>query len=180
LEFPGNRNFPTRGGPQCLISFSVTHRFSWMSLLILFISLSGNSLQANTTGLLTMYVFPFIICCTHYLILLAPVQATQYACQNCAWISKVGISSLTSNSSTTYCWNDTSSPHCNARSSRNSKLILYTNNILLKVINDKFSTLRFTTVLKFVLHCFTFCVQCLLSGHHSPECTDAHELWSCA
>jgi len=50
------------------------------------------------------------------------------------------------------------------------------NNILLKVINDNFSTLRFTSVLKVVLHCFAFCVHCLLGGHHPPECKDAHEL----
>jgi len=66
------------------------------------------------------------------------------------------------------------------RSGRNSELITNTNNILLKVINDTFSMLQFTTVLTFLLHCFTFCVECLLGGHHPPECTGAHELKSCA
>ena len=66
---------------------------------------------------------------------------------------------------------------CNFTGSRrNSELIINTNNIILKVINDNFSTLRFTSVFKVVLHCFTFCVQCLLGGHHPPECTDAHQL----
>jgi hypothetical protein len=41
-----------------------------------------------------------------------------------------------------------------------------TNNILLRVNNDSFSTLQVASVLEFVLHCFTSCVQCLLGGHH--------------
>ena len=33
----------------------------------------------------------------------------------------------------------------------------------------------------FFLHSFTFCVQCLLGGHHHPpHCTGAQELRSCA
>ena len=62
---------------------------------------------------------------------------------------------------------------------RNSELIINMNNILLRVLNDNFSTLQFTIVLKFVSHCFTFCLQCLLGGHHPPECTGAHELRNC-
>jgi len=50
------------------------------------------------------------------------------------------------------------------------------NNILLKAINISFSTLKFTIVLKLFLHCFSFCVQCLSCGHHSPKFTGAHEL----
>ena len=59
---------------------------------------------------------------------------------------------------------------------RNIELIINKNNILLKVINENFSTLQFTGVLKVVLHCFTFCVLCLLGGHHPPECRGVHEL----
>ena len=62
----------------------------------------------------------------------------------------------------------------------NSELIINANNILLKVINDNFSMLQFTTVLTFLIHCFTFCVQCLFGSHHCPECTGAHKLKSCA
>ena len=63
-----------------------------------------------------------------------------------------------------------------AGSGRNSELTINTNNILLKVISDNFSTLQFTRVLKVVLHCFAFCVQCLLGGYHPPECTGVQEL----
>ena len=66
------------------------------------------------------------------------------------------------------------------RSGMNSELIVNTNNILLKIINDNFSMLKFPTVLKFLLHCFTFCVQCLLGGHHPLDCTGANDLRSCA
>jgi hypothetical protein len=66
------------------------------------------------------------------------------------------------------------------RSGRNSELIINTNNILLKVINDNFGMLQFTAVLAFLLYCFTFCIEYLLGGHHPPECTGAHELESCA
>jgi hypothetical protein len=45
------------------------------------------------------------------------------------------------------------------------------NNILLKVINDNFSTLQFNTVLILFLRCLTFCAQCCLVGHHPPECS---------
>jgi hypothetical protein len=62
---------------------------------------------------------------------------------------------------------------------RNSELIINKNNILLKVIDINFSTSQFTMVLNFFLHGFTFCVQCLLGGHHPPQCTGAHELSSC-
>ena len=55
-------------------------------------------------------------------------------------------------------------------SGRNSELIINTNNILLKAINENFSTIQFTIALNLFLHCFTFCVQCLLGGHHPPEC----------
>jgi hypothetical protein len=51
-------------------------------------------------------------------------------------------------------------------SGRKSELNINTINILLRVIKDSFSTLQFTTVLEFVSHCFTFCVQCLSGGHH--------------
>jgi hypothetical protein len=51
-------------------------------------------------------------------------------------------------------------------SGRNSELIMHTNNIVLRVTKDRLITLQFTAVLKFVLHCFTFCAQCLLGGHH--------------
>ena len=61
-------------------------------------------------------------------------------------------------------------------SRRNSELIINKNNILLKVIDTTFSTSQFTMVLNFFLHCFTFCVQCLLGGHHPSQCTGAHEL----
>ena len=54
---------------------------------------------------------------------------------------------------------------------RNSELIINKNNILLKVNDTNFSTSRFTMVLNFFLHSFTFCVQCLLGGHHPPQCT---------
>ena len=65
-------------------------------------------------------------------------------------------------------------------SGRNSEQIINTNNILLKVINDKFSMLQLVTLFKCVVHCFTFCVHCLLCGHSPPECTGAHELRNCA
>ena len=64
-------------------------------------------------------------------------------------------------------------------SSRNSELIINMSNILLQVINDNFSMLQFSIVVKLFLHCFTFCVQCLLGGHHPAECTGAHEIRSC-
>jgi hypothetical protein len=41
-------------------------------------------------------------------------------------------------------------------SCRNSELIINTNNIFIKVINDNFSMLQFTVVLKLFLHYFTF------------------------
>ena len=65
---------------------------------------------------------------------------------------------------------------------RNSELIINKNNILLKIIDTSFSTSQFTMALNFFffLHSFTFCVQCLLGGHHPPQCTGAHELRSCA
>jgi len=59
---------------------------------------------------------------------------------------------------------------------RNSELIINKNNILLKVIDTNFSTSQFTMVLNFFLHSFTFCVQCLLGGHHPSQCKGAHEL----
>jgi hypothetical protein len=65
------------------------------------------------------------------------------------------------------------------RCRRNSELII-NKNILLKVIDTNFSTSQFTMVLNFISHSFTFCVQCLLGGHHPPQCTGAHELRSCA
>ena len=63
---------------------------------------------------------------------------------------------------------------------RNSELIINKTNILLKLIDTNFSTSRFTIALNFSLHSSTFCVQCLLGGHHPPHCTGAHELRSCA
>jgi len=69
---------------------------------------------------------------------------------------------------------------CYKRCGRNSELIINRNNILLKVIDTNFSTSQFTVVLNFFLHSFTICVQCLLRGHHPPQCTGAHELRSCA
>ena len=61
---------------------------------------------------------------------------------------------------------------------RNNEIITNKNNILLKVIVTNFSTSRFTMLLN-SLHSFTFCVQCLLSGHRPPQCTGTHELRSC-
>jgi hypothetical protein len=60
-------------------------------------------------------------------------------------------------------------------SGRNSEVIINTNNTVLKVINDNFSKLQFTNVLKFVLRCFTLLCMMVLGGHHPPECTGAHE-----
>jgi len=62
---------------------------------------------------------------------------------------------------------------------RNSELIISTLNILLKVININFSTLKFTTVLKFFYIVSTF-VYDALGGHHPPKCSGAHGLWNCA
>ena len=69
--------------------------------------------------------------------------------------------------------------YINTGCGRNSELIINKNNILLKVIDTNFSISQFTMVLNFFLHSFTFCVQCVLGGHHPPQCTGAHEL-SCA
>ena len=59
-------------------------------------------------------------------------------------------------------------------SCRKSELIINTNNIFIKVINDNFSMLKFTVVLKLFVHYFTFCVQCFSGGHYAPECTSAY------
>jgi len=58
---------------------------------------------------------------------------------------------------------------------RNSELIISTHNILLKVININFSTLKFTTVLKFFYFVLPFMYDAL-GGHHPPECSGAHGL----
>ena len=63
---------------------------------------------------------------------------------------------------------------------RNSELVTNKNNILLKVIDTNFSTSQFTMVLDSFLHSSTFCVQCLLGGHHPTQRTGEHELRSCA
>jgi hypothetical protein len=42
----------------------------------------------------------------------------------------------------------------------NSEKIINTDNILIKVINDNFSMLQFSIVLKMFLNYFTFFVQC--------------------
>jgi hypothetical protein len=63
---------------------------------------------------------------------------------------------------------------------RISELIINKNNILLNVIDTSFITSQFIMNLNFFLHIFTFCVQCLLGGHHPPRCTGTHELRSCA
>lgn len=42
----------------------------------------------------------------------------------------------------------------------NSEIIINTDNILIKVINDNFSMLQFSIVLKMFLNYFTFFVQC--------------------
>ena len=60
----------------------------------------------------------------------------------------------------------------NTGSGRSTELIINANNIVLRVINDDFGTLQFTTVLKFVVHCFT-CAQCFVGGRR------IHELGSC-
>src|SRR5215510_3773604 len=62
------------------------------------------------------------------------------------------------------------------RCGRKSELIINKNNILRRVINTNFSMSQFTLVLIVFLHSFTFCVQCLLDGHHPPQFTGAHEL----
>ena len=54
------------------------------------------------------------------------------------------------------------------------------NNILLEVINIRFSTLKFIIELKLFLHRFSFCVQRLSGGHHPSHCTGAHDLRSYA
>ena len=58
----------------------------------------------------------------------------------------------------------------------NSELITNKNNILLEVIDTNFSTSQFTMVLHIFLHSFTFCVQCLLGGHHPPQRTGTHSV----
>jgi hypothetical protein len=63
----------------------------------------------------------------------------------------------------------------NTGSGRSTELIINANNIVLRVINDNFSTLQFATVLKFAVHYFTYCAQ------WSPPSRmhRAHELGSC-
>jgi len=59
-------------------------------------------------------------------------------------------------------------------SCRNSELIINTNKIFIKVINESFSMLKFTVAFKLFLHYFTFCVQCFSGGHDPPECTGVY------
>jgi len=58
---------------------------------------------------------------------------------------------------------------------RNGELIISTHNNLLKVININFSTLKFTTVLKF-FYIVSLFVYNVLGGRHSPKCSGAHGL----
>jgi hypothetical protein len=90
------------------IAVSVTRLSSLMSASTLSLLYSVEAVQGRPLwGWCVMSVFPSLKCFTHRLTLLAPMQTSPYMLWSMRSISAAGVSSLTRNSITARCLNDT-------------------------------------------------------------------------